>query len=73
MLRCCYTSGRTELLDESIACEVPVRAGQHLCSECGGDFCSQHITLCPLCGESLCVRCSRYHARICVFNDVGAA
>jgi hypothetical protein len=73
MLRCCYTSGRTELMDESIACGLPVRAGQHVCDECGGDFCFQHITRCDFCGETLCVRCSPYHNKICAFNDVGVA
>jgi hypothetical protein len=72
MLRCCYT-GRTGWLDESIICRVTVPAGQHVCSECGGDFCTQHITRCSACGETLCVRCSPYHLKICAFKDVGVA
>ncbi len=72
MLRCCY-NGRTALVDESFVCRVAVAPGQHVCSECGGDFCHEHITRCDLCGEALCVRCSPYHLKICCFNDVGVA
>ena len=72
MLRCCYRSGRSEFMDESI-CEIRIPAGQQVCGECGGDFCSQHMTECGLCGGTMCVRCSPHHIKICAFNEVGAA
>lgn len=72
MLRCSYGIGSYEFMDEAI-CGTRIPAGQLVCSECGGDFCSQHLTACALCGETLCVRCSPFHAKVCAFNEVEAA
>jgi len=72
IVRCSYRLGG-ELPDEKVVCGELVLLPQHVCAECGGDFCAQHIIRCDFCGVLQCTHCGYYHAKACAYNEASAS
>lgn len=73
MKSCAHQLGTATLLEEGLTCGAPVSGPGRVCAECGGDFCSLHLTRCDYCGEAVCTRCAYRHAKVCAYNEVEAS
>lgn len=73
MKMCAHQVPSAGLPYEVLTCGAPLPGDGEVCAECGGEFCSLHLTRCDCCGEAVCARCAFHHGKVCSYNEVAAA